>query len=94
VDNYDEKGLFELTLLVRNKGTKIIENLQIIDYLPKDAEISNAFYNYSEISGKNGKKKIIWKLEKINPLEEVEISYLVNLKQNSFDLNDFELVLK
>ncbi|MHA1672896.1 MAG: hypothetical protein ACTSYI_04660 [Promethearchaeota archaeon] len=91
VDNYLEAGKFQITLLIRNFGSTLLENLKIIDALPAVAEISNSFYSFKEEAIDKGVKEILWNLDKIGPLEEIEISYLVDLGNKNYDLNDFEL---
>ncbi len=91
VDNYLEAGKFQITLLIRNFGSTLLKNLKIIDALPAVAEISNSFYSFKEESIDKEVKEIIWNLDKIGPLEEIEISYLVDVGSKNYDLNDFEL---
>lgn len=91
VDSYTETGKFQVTLLIRNQGSNLIEKLQIINNMPISSEISNSFYKFTENKLNDEIKEVIWKLDKIRPYEEMEISYLVDLGQENYDLNDYEM---
>jgi hypothetical protein len=94
IDHYSEEGVYQVLLLIRNRGSTFINSLQIIDTIPDSAKISNAFYKYSEHQVSAVKKEIIWEIDQIAPHEEIEITYLVDLGEEDQDLNDFELILK
>jgi hypothetical protein len=94
IDHYPEKGKFQVLLIVKNKGQSFIDELKIIDHLPKSAIISNAYYKYEEHEVSNDLKEIIWELKQIAPLEEIEITYLVDLGSEDYDLNEFELLIE
>jgi len=94
VDHYTKAGQFQIMLLVRNNGDKYIYDLDLIDNLPRTAEIHNAGFEYEENIIDEKMKEIIWKIEKIGPREEIEVSYLLNVPEGDYDLQNHEIFIK
>jgi uncharacterized repeat protein (TIGR01451 family) len=92
VDNYDEANKFIITLLVRNTSNTAIENLEIIDTLPKSVDIFNAGMSYVEKLSKDNFKQILFKVEYLGPFQSIEISYLIDTKGIPVDLNIMDLI--
>jgi predicted nucleic acid-binding Zn-ribbon protein len=94
VDNYHEASKFAVTILVRNPGKTPINNIEILDSLPVEAEIFNAVRTFEERSSSGDLKQIAWQISHLAPFEETEISYLVDLHGKVCDLNAFNLVFQ
>jgi len=91
IDNYDQASRFVITLLVRNLGNTAIDNLSVIETMPKNVEIFNAQLKFQEELGKENMKKIIWKIDHLSAFQEIEISYLLDIHGADYDLKKFEL---
>ena len=80
-------------MLIRNNGNISVDKLQIIDTLPKEAEIFNAFYEYEE-KIEDEIKQIIWHIDRLGAYQELEIDYIVDLHGQVSDLSEFEMSFK
>ncbi len=96
VDHYAEAGKFDIRLIVKNDSNITLTDIEIYDTIPKEAELSNTEYLFTK--GKHARpelSRIVWKLEKLNPYQELEISYLLSLPdERSYSLNDMDLSIK
>jgi uncharacterized coiled-coil DUF342 family protein len=91
IDSFEEAGKFSVTLLVKNNGNTDIPKIKVLDQLPQTASISNTFYQFEEKPIGGNMKQIIWQITEIKAFQEKEVTYLVDLNGNQYDLNDFEL---
>jgi hypothetical protein len=91
IDNYDQASRFVITLLVRNLGNTPIDNLSVIETMPKNVELFNAQIKYQEEATQENMKKIIWKIDHLSAFQELEISYLLDIHGANYDLKKFEL---
>ncbi len=96
VDHYAEAGKFDITLIVKNDSNTVLNDLEIVDTIPKGAELANAEYPFVIEGHLNPElSKVVWKLEKISAYQEIEISYLLSLPSGeSYNLNNMDLSLK
>lgn len=94
VEAYDATGRFAISLLVRNNAHHPAHDVRIIDKLPASAKISNAFYEYREEETEDELKNVIWTVDSLPPLQEVQISYVIDLEDSDFDLNNLSLAIE
>jgi predicted nucleic acid-binding Zn-ribbon protein len=94
VDHYNEKGKFQVTLLIRNNGDQPVEHLELIDNLPQESSIENTAFEFTENNLGAGKKEILWKVPRINPHEEIELTYLLDLHEADYDIHAHEIFFK
>ncbi|MHA1729003.1 MAG: hypothetical protein ACTSWY_09750 [Promethearchaeota archaeon] len=93
IERSAEKGKISVILIVRNYGAKVLNNLQIIDILPKSSVIVNTKYDFEERDINNDKKEIIWHLDRIMANEDIKISYTLELKEE-YDITEYEMIVK
>lgn len=95
IDHYREAGRFYVSLIVRNESDEPVDNIQIFDTIPEGATISNAEYEFNLAAHeREGLQRVIWKLTKLNPYEEVEVNYLLALGgEQVYNVNDMDLTI-
>ncbi len=69
-----EKGSLEITLLYRNKANFLRENIVINEFVPANFSIVGSNNRFGTMP-KEGGTMISWLVDKVNPDEEVEITY-------------------
>ncbi len=93
VQRIGEEGKLRISLLIRNYGVKVIQNLEIIDILPRSSTILKTDQKYSENILNDEKKEVIWHLGKIMSNEDMEIKYMLEIK-GEYNITDNELIVK
>ncbi len=96
VDHYAEAGKFDISLIVKNDSNVALTTIEIYDTIPKRAELSNTEYSFTrEAHARSELNRVVWKLDKLDAYQEIEISYLLSLPaQESYNLNDMDLSIK
>jgi hypothetical protein len=69
-----EKGSLEITLIYRNKANFLRENIVINEFVPASFSIVGSSNRFGAMLRDRG-TMISWLLDKVNPDEEIEISY-------------------
>ncbi len=80
-----EKGLLEVTLLYKNKASFLRENVIINEFLPHNFTLIDSNKNCGGMLKDNG-FVISWLIDKIEPEEEVEISYTIKATDGAASL--------
>lgn len=93
VQRIGEEGKLRISLLIRNYGVKVIQDLEIIDILPRSSTILKTDQKYSENILNDEKKEVIWHLGKIMSNEDMEIKYLLEVV-GEYNITDNELIVK
>lgn len=93
VQRVGDEGKLRISLLIRNYGVKVIQNLEVIDILPRSSTILKTDQKYSENILNDEKKEIVWHLGKIMSNEDMEIKYLLEVK-GEYNITDNELIVK
>jgi hypothetical protein len=93
VQRVGEEGKLRISLLIRNYGVKVIQDLEIIDILPRNSTILKTDQKYTENILNDEKKEVIWQLGKIMSNEDMEIKYMLEIK-GEYNITDNELIVK
>nr|MDO8114520.1 hypothetical protein [Candidatus Sigynarchaeota archaeon] len=80
-----EKGLLEVTLFYKNKASFFRENVIINEFLPHNFTLIDSNKNCGGMLKDNG-FVISWLIDKVEPDEEVEISYTIKANDEAASL--------
>jgi hypothetical protein len=84
-----EKGSLEITLLYRNKANFLRENIVINEFVPANFSIVGSNNRFGA-TPRDGGTMISWLIDKVNPEEEVEISYSLKADEATSSLKHLD----
>jgi len=84
-----EVGIYNILLLYQNRGDSVKTEVKISDFVPNTFAVLESDTEYEEDSEKEG-SRLTWKIEEINPGEEVEINYSIQGEGDDYSLKNIE----
>jgi len=83
------KGVYDIYLLIGNRGDAPKTNVPISDFVPSGFKLIESDTEYEEESIEDG-TKLTWVIEEIPPDEEVEINYTIEGEGEEYSLKNIE----